>query len=46
MIDDDDGVYDYADEFGGICRMIGKGDGSTRGKPASVPLCPSQIQDD
>jgi hypothetical protein len=32
---------DYYDgEIGGM--MIGKGNGSTRRKPASVPLCPPQ----
>jgi hypothetical protein len=32
------GDYDYG-EIGGI---IGRGNGSTRGKPAPVPLCPPQ----
>jgi hypothetical protein len=32
---------DYDDEIGGM--MAGRGNGSTRRKPAPVPLCPSQI---
>jgi hypothetical protein len=36
---------DYEDEeFGGM--MIGRGNRTTRGRPASVPLCPSQIPRD
>jgi hypothetical protein len=36
---------DYDDgEFGGM--MIGKGNRSTRRKPAPVPLCPPQVPHD
>jgi hypothetical protein len=39
MIDDDDDDDDGA--IGGM--RIGRGNGNTRRKPASVPLCPPQI---
>jgi hypothetical protein len=39
------GPFDYEDgEFGGM--MIGRGNWSTRRKPAPVPLCPLQIPHD
>jgi hypothetical protein len=31
------------DECGAVSGMIGRGDGSTRRKPAPVPICPPQI---
>jgi hypothetical protein len=41
MIDDDD------DECGAVCGLrIGKGNLSTRRKPAPVPFCPPQIPHD
>jgi hypothetical protein len=40
MIDDDD---DDDDDGGGGGGMTGKGNGSTRRKPAPVPLCLPQI---
>jgi hypothetical protein len=34
------------DECGAAGEMIGRGNQSTRGKPAPVPLCPPQIPHD
>jgi hypothetical protein len=34
---------DNDDDCGAIAGMLGKGNGSTRKKPAPVPLCPPQI---